>query len=125
MTDEVVNTITEKIIGSAFIVSNILGAGFLEKVYENSLLIELRKSGLKVEQQKAINVYYDNVLVGEYISDLFVEDKIIVELKAIKRIDEIHHAQLMNYLKACKKRFGLILNFGSPKVEVKRIVNGY
>ena len=125
MTDEELNSITENIIGSAFSVSNKLGVGFLEKVYENSLLIELQKNGLNVEQQKAINVYYDNILVGEYFSDLLVEDSIIVELKAVKRLDEIHQSQLMNYLKACKKRFGLILNFGTPKVEVKRIVNGY
>ena len=125
MTDNELNSITEKIIGAAFVVSNTLGAGFLEKVYENSLSIELDKLGLKVDQQKAMNVYYDNKIVGEYFSDLLVEENIIIELKAVKRIDEIHHAQLMNYLKACKKRFGLILNFGSPKVEVKRIVNGY
>ncbi len=119
------NLITEKIINCAFTVSNTLGCGFLEKVYENSLIIELNKQGLKVEQQKSLNVYYDNCIVGEYFCDLFVEHEIIIELKTVKCIDEIHKAQLMNYLKACRKRFGLIINFANPKIEIKRMLNGY
>jgi GxxExxY protein len=120
---EHINTITEKIIGSAFTVSNKLGAGFLEKVYENAMVIELTKNGLKVEQQKPLNVFYYNNLIGEYFADLYVEDEIIVELKAVKNIDEIHQAQILNYLKACNKKYGLIINFGKSKVEIKRMAN--
>ena len=120
-----INIITEKIIGAAYTVSNTLGAGFLEKVYENSLVIELKKQELIVEQQKSLNVYYDGILVGEYFADLLVENQIIVELKTAKDIDEIHQAQLMNYLKACNKRYGLIINFGKSKIEIKRIIYGY
>ena len=124
-TEDEINKITELIIGACFTVSNTLGAGFLEKVYENSLMIELRKSGIKAEQQKSVDVFYDQSLVGEYYADLIVEDEIIVELKAVKNFDNIHQAQLMNYLKACNKRYGLLINFGNPKVEIKRMVNGY
>lgn len=124
-TEEELNLITEKIIGSAFIVSNQLGAGFLEKIYENAMCIELMKAGLSVIQQKPLNVYYDNLLVGEYYADIFVEDSIIIELKAAKNIDENHQAQLLNYLKASDKSIGLIVNFGKSKVEIKRMLNGY
>lgn len=124
-TEDEINKITELIIGACFTVSNTLGAGFLEKVYENSLMIELRKSGIKAEQQKSVDVFYDQTLVGEYYADLIVEDEIIVELKAVKNFDNNHQAQLMNYLKACNKRYGLLINFGNPKVEIKRVVNGY
>lgn len=125
MTENEANLVTEKIIGCAFIVSNSLGCGFLEKVYENAMIIELTKQRLKVEQQKNLNVYYENSIVGEYFCDLFIEQEIIVELKTVRSIDEIHKAQLMNYLKACKKRFGLIINFAKPKIEIKRMLNGY
>ncbi|MFH1288793.1 MAG: GxxExxY protein [bacterium] len=125
MTENKANLVTEKIIGCAFIVSNSLGCGFLEKVYENAMVIELTKQGLKVEQQKNLNVYYGNSIVGEYFCDLFIEQEIIVELKTVRNIDEIHKAQLMNYLKACEKRFGLIINFANPKIEIKRMLNGY
>ena len=119
------NEITHKIIGSAYAVANQLGAGFLEKVYENSLFIELKKQGLVVHQQKAIGVYYDSVLVGEYVADLYVERQVIIELKAVKKPDDVHRAQLMNYLKASRNMYGLLINFGSPRVEIKRILNGY
>jgi GxxExxY protein len=125
MLEDDANLITEKIINCAFTVSNTLGCGFLEKVYENALVIELTKQGLEVEQQKSLNVYYANCLVGEYFCDLFVAKEIIIELKTVKCIDEIHKAQLMNYLKACRKRFGLIINFANPKIEIKRMLNGY
>ena len=125
MTENEANLVTEKIIGCAFIVSNSLVCGFLEKVYENAMIIELTKQRLKVEQQKNLNVYYENSIVGEYFCDLFIEQEIIVELKTVRSIDEIHKAQLMNYLKACKKRFGLIINFAKPKIEIKRMLNGY
>ena len=117
--------ITEKIIGCAFTVSNTLGTGFLEKVYENALAHEIRNSGLSVKQQYPIHVYYDEQLVGDYVADLFIEDCVIVELKAVKAIDEIHMAQCMNYLKATDLKVCLLLNFGKTKVQIKRIVYKY
>lgn len=119
------NEITEKIIGSAYEVSNTLGCGFLEKVYENSMAKELKCKNLKVDQQKKISVFYKNENVGEYYADLFVEDEVIVELKAIKQLTEIHEAQLMNYLKSTKKKVGLLLNFGTTRIQIKRLVNNY
>jgi len=115
--------LSEKIIKSAFKVSNTHGAGFLERVYENSMVIQLKKDGLKSEQQKPFVIYYDEIEVGKYYADLVVENKIILELKAIKRIENIHIAQTLNYLKASNLKLGLIINFGSPKVEIKRIAN--
>jgi len=102
--ENLLNAITEKIIGAAYAVANTLGCGFLEKVYENAMMIELDKIGLRAEQQKGLSVLYDSRVVGEYFADLIVNDEIIVELKASKNIDEIHQAQLMNYLRACNKK---------------------
>jgi len=118
------NSVTEQIIGCAYKVSNGLGAGFLEKVYENALAYELEKSGLTVVIQKPVQVYYDGHLVGDYVVDLLVNDEIILELKAIKKIDEIHIAQCLNYLKATGKKVALLINFGNAKVQVKRVVVG-
>jgi GxxExxY protein len=120
---EEIDKITEKIIGCAMTVSNTLGAGFLEKVYENALAIELRKAGLKVEQQKSISVMYSGQVVGHYIADLLVEGVVIVELKAARVIDDIHQAQMLNYLKATHLKIGLILNFGTSKMGIKRMAN--
>jgi GxxExxY protein len=117
--------ITEKIIGCAYTVANTLGCGFLEKVYENALAHELRKEGLVVLQQAGVNVIYDGVVVGEYVSDLLVENEILVELKAVKALDNIHMAQCMNYLKATGLQVCLLINFGSPRIEVKRVLNGF
>ncbi|KPL12983.1 GxxExxY protein [candidate division BRC1 bacterium SM23_51] len=119
------NQITEKIIGCTYTVANALGPGFLEKVYENALSHELRKSDLKVEQQKNIQVYYDDIVVGEYAADLLVEGSALVELKAAKALDEIHMAQCLNYRKATGLRICRLLNFGTPRVEVKRLVNQF
>ncbi|AFZ12403.1 hypothetical protein Cri9333_1511 [Crinalium epipsammum PCC 9333] len=119
------NQITEMIIGCAFKVSNALGCGFLEKVYENALAHELRKAGLKVVQQYPIKVYYDGIIVGNYEADLLVEGCVIVELKAIKTMTQREEAQCLNYLKATKLNIGLLINFGNPKVEIKRIANKY
>jgi len=119
------NEISKKIIGCSFQVHNTLGCGFLEKVYENALVIELRKTGLKVIQQAPIKVYYEGEVIGDYIADILVEEEIIVELKATKAIDEIHKAQLLNYLKATRLKLGLILNFGNSKLEIKRLVNEF
>ncbi len=114
---------SERIIGCAFRVMNTLGCGFLEKVYENALAHELRKAGLHVSQQHAITVRYDGVTVGEYAADLVVEGTIVVELKAVKGLDRVHAAQSINYLKATGLRVCLLLNFGTPRVEVQRIAN--
>jgi GxxExxY protein len=122
-TEDEYNKITERIISCAFTVSNILGVGFLEKVYENAMFIELHKANLDTKQQFPIKVYYENICVGDYYADLLVNDEIVVELKTVKAIDEIHIAQLLNYLKATNKKVGLILNFAEPKVEIKRMVN--
>jgi GxxExxY protein len=115
--------ITEAIIGAAYAVSNELGCGFLEKVYENALVHELGKRGLHAEQQRPIKITYDGVIVGDYVADILVNDKVIVELKAVNGLDDIHVAQCINYLKATKLKFCLLINFGNPKVEVRRIVN--
>ena len=117
--------LTERVIRCAFAVSNSLGCGFLEKVYENALAHELRKAGLQVRQQHGITVYYDGVAVGEYTADLLVEGVLLLELKAVKDLDEIHLAQCLNYLKATNLRLCLLMNFAKPKVEVRRIVNKY
>jgi GxxExxY protein len=119
---EVIDTLTERVIAAAFRVSNVLGAGFLEKVYENALAHELRKSGIDARQQVPVTVLYDEVVVGEYVADLLVEQKVLVELKAARGIDPIHEAQLLNYLKATGTRVGLILNFGTPRVGIRRLV---
>ena len=110
---------TEKIIKAYYKVYNTLGHGFLEKVYENAMAIELRKMGFKVNKQKNIKVYYESEEVGDYFADLLIDDLIIVELKAAEGICENHEAQLINYLKATMIEIGLLLNFGK-KPEFKR-----
>jgi len=119
-----VNRLSERIIGCAFRVINTLGVGFLEKVYENALAHELRKAGLTVAQQQGITVNYDGVVVGEYAADLLVEGTIMVELKAIKALDNAHTAQCINYLKATGLQLCLLLNFGKPRLEIQRVANG-
>jgi GxxExxY protein len=119
-----VNRLSEQVIGCAFQVTNTLGIGFLEKVYENALVHELRKSGLAVRQQHGIVVYYDGVVVGEYAVDLLVEGTIMVELKAVKALDNVHAAQCINYLRATGLRLCLVLNFGKPRLEIQRFANG-
>lgn len=116
--------LTEAIIGCAFKVHNTLGHGFLEKVYENALRIELIERGLKVKQQEPIKVYYDGQVVGEFYADLRVEDRVIVELKAVRSLDKAHEVQLVNYLTATGVDTGLLLNFG-PSVQVKRKFRQY
>jgi GxxExxY protein len=118
------NEITERVIGCAYVVINVLGHGFLEKVYENALAHELRKTGLVIEQQRSIKVNYDGAVVGDYVATLLVEDQLLVELKAAKVLDDIHVAQCLNYLKATRLKICLLLNFGAPKVQIRRIVNG-
>ena len=113
--------LSERVIGCAFTVSNTLGAGFLEKVYENALAHELRKNGVRAIQQHPITVYYDGTVVGEFASDVLVEDSLLVELKAVKQLDSVHEAQCLNYLKATGFKTCLLLNFETPKVQVKRL----
>jgi GxxExxY protein len=117
------NEITERIIGCAYTVSNRMGCGFLEKVYENALLHELRKTGLKAEQQKRLAVHYDGVLVGEYIADMIIEDLVLLEIKAAKNLENAHMAQCLNYLKATDVNICLLINFGNPRVTIQRVIN--
>lgn len=119
------DSITENVIGCAFTVANTLGSGFLEKVYENALAHELREAGLSVQQQQPISVRYKGVVIGEFLADLLVENSVIVELKCAKAFDEVHMAQCLNYLKATGLKVCLLINFGSPKIEVKRVVNRF
>ena len=117
-----INEITYKINGAIFEVNRILGPGFLEKVYENALLIEFRERGLKVENQVPIKVKYKDNNVGEYIADLLVEEKVIVEIKTVEKLTNIHEAQLLNYLNATGIKIGLLVNFRNRKAEIKRMV---
>jgi GxxExxY protein len=116
------NRITQKIIGCAYTVSNVLGVGFLEKVYENALDHELRKAGLRLKQQYYLQILYDSIVVGEYFVDLIVEECVLVELKAVKNLDDGNFAQCMSYLKASCLKVCLLINFGHPRVEIKGIV---
>ena len=99
-----------------------MGCCFLEKVYENALAHELRKKGLHVVQQCPIKVRYDDIVIGEFVADLLVERCVLVELKAVRTLDDIHKAQCLNYLKATGIHVCLLINFGNPKVEIKRIL---
>jgi GxxExxY protein len=111
--------LTSRIIECAYKVHNELGFGFLESVYQNALLIELTKSGLKAEKEKPIKITYSGQIIGDYFADVVVEDKVILELKAVKEIHPKHEAQLVNYLKATGMEIGLLINFGQS-VEIKR-----
>ncbi len=113
--------LTEDIIKIFYKVYNTLGYGFLEKIYENSMMIEFRKAGISAESQSPIKVIYEGEIVGEHAADIIVDNKVIIELKAAKKIAVDHHAQLLNYLKATDIEVGLLLNFG-PKPEISRKV---
>lgn len=113
--------ITEKILEAAFEVSKELGSGFLESVYKNAMVIALRAKGLKVEIEKPISVMFRGQLVGQFYADLFVDGKVIVELKAVSALTPEHSAQTINYLKATGIEVGLLINFGRPKIEYKRL----
>jgi len=115
--------LTGEVIGCAYRVSNALGAGFLEKVYENALAVELRRSKIRFTQQSPIAIHYEGELVGEYTADFLVDDTVLVELKACRALDDVHTAQCMNYLKATNKPVCLLIKFGNPKVQVRRILN--
>ncbi len=121
MTDD---DLTHAIIGCAYKVHNTLGPGFLEKVYENALRIELEKAGFRVKQQESINVMYEGQIVGEYYADLWVNERVVVELKAALVLAKIHEVQLVNYLMATGINDGLLINFG-PSVQVTRKFREY
>lgn len=117
--------LTERVIACAFEVSNTLGCGFLEKVYENALVIELRQAGMRAEQQRPIEVRYRGDLVGEGILDLLVEETVVVEVKAMDELNQAHTAQCLNYLKATQHPVCLLLNFGRPRLQIKRFVRDF
>jgi GxxExxY protein len=120
--DPDLDALTEKIIGAAFTVSRALGHGFLEAVYKNALGFELVSQGLTVVKEKAFPVYYRGQHVGIYVADIVVNDLIIVEMKVVERLCPEHRAQVLNYLKASSLPVGLLLNFGKPSVEMKRVI---
>lgn len=113
--------LTKSIIGIYYNVYNELGFGFLEKVYHKSLLIELKRNGYKIDTEKKVNVYYKNEIVGEYIPDIIINDSVIVELKCVEYLTDIHENQLLNYLKATDCEVGLILNFGKDPQFIRKI----
>jgi GxxExxY protein len=117
-----INELTFHIRKAVFQVNKHLGAGFLEKVYENALIVELRNSGLKAEAQVPVKVIYKGHSIGEYFADIVVENEVILELKAIESLQKIHEAQLLNYLKATGRKIGLLINFTYPKAQIKRFV---
>jgi len=119
------NGITEQVIGCAYKVAKVLGCGFLEKVYENALAIEMRRNGLHVKQQHPMEVFYDGESVGQYVADMSVNDRILIELKAVKAFEDIHTAQCLNYLSATGLHLCLLINFGKPRVEIRRLVKDF
>ena len=122
MPSQDVNEITQKILGCAYKVSNSLGIGFVEKVYENALAHILRTDGLVVAQQHPVKVTFEGVVVGEFFVDLLVEERVLVELKAVSTLMQEHTAQALNYLRATGLEVCLLINFGKPKVEIKRLL---
>jgi len=114
--------VSKRVIGCGFNVSNELGAGFFETVYENALCLELRRQGLVFERQKQLHVRYKGQVVGRYVADIVVENKLLVELKALSALTKEHDAQVMNYLRATGLSVGLLLNFGTSRLGVRRLV---
>lgn len=112
-----------KIIGLAMEVHNELGSGFLEEVYENALMVLFRREGIPAKQQLPITVYFKEEVVGEYTADIMVENKIILELKAVDRIIDAHRAQILHYLKATRYKLAILINFGKEKLESERFIN--
>ena len=112
--------LTHKIIGCAYKVFNELGFGFLENIYKKAMVIELVKNNLKVDSEKPLKVFYENQIIGDFYIDLYVEDKIVVELKSVENLAKQHEIQLVNYLQGLQKDIGLLINFGPSGVEVRR-----
>ena len=115
-----IEDLIKQIVQCAYNVRMQLSAGFLESVYQNALIIELKENGLNAETEVPINVYYNNVVVGEFRADIVVENAVVIELKATQHLTPIHEAQLVNYLTATNIEHGLLINFGSDKIEIKR-----
>ncbi len=115
--------LTERVIGAAITVHRALGPGFLESLYERALDIELRNRGLQTDAQKVVPVYYRNECIGEHRLDLLVENMVVVELKAIKALEDVHFAQVRSYLKACQLKHGLLLNFSTMPLSIKRVIH--
>lgn len=124
MVDEMIDDLTQVIIGCAYKVHNALGPGSLERIYENALRIELEKAGICVKQQQPIKVCYDGQVVGDYFADLCIEENLIIEIKAVQALVKEHEAQLVHYLTATGVNNGLLINFG-PSVQVKRKFREY
>ena len=118
------NALTDAIAGCAYHVGDVLGTGFLEKVYENAMAIELANAGLSYTSQQPLHVYFKDQIVGDYFADFVVEGDIILELKAVRAIEKIHFAQCQNYLKATGIKLGLLINFGEEKLRIRRVANG-
>ncbi|MBN1537236.1 MAG: GxxExxY protein [Anaerolineales bacterium] len=116
-------SLTGNIIAAAIEVHRRLGPGFVEAVYENAFVLELKKRGFNIEQQKEIQINYDGIKIGQHRLDLLVEDIIVVELKAVRSLEDIHYAIVKSYLRATGKEHGLLLNFSKPTLEVKRVIN--
>lgn len=119
------DSLTERVLGAVFEVSNTLGSGFLEKVYERALVRELALRGIRANAQVSLAVTYKGHSVGEYSADIVVEDKLVVELKCVDRLASLHTAQCLNYLRACGLGLCLLVNFQNPRVEWKRIIQGF
>jgi len=119
------DALTERVLGAVFEVSNTLGAGFLEKVYQRALLLELRLRGIRASAEASLPVTYKGYRVGEYFADILVEDVLVIELKCAERLSDEHTAQCLNYLRASGRTLCLLVNFQKPKVEWKRLVHGF
>jgi GxxExxY protein len=123
--DGSVSPISRRVIGCAFTVSNALGAGFVESVYENALCLELVEQGIAFARQAPLRVFYKGQVIGSFVADLIIERQLLVELKALRQLTSEHESQVMNYLKASRLGVGLLLNFGTPKLEIRRVVWGH
>jgi len=122
--EDQLNLLSNRVIGCALRVQHALGVGFLEKVYENALAHELRKAGFAVARQYSMSIIYDDVVVGEYVADLLVDEMLLVEVKATHALDDVHLAQCLNYLKATGIKLCLLFNFGTQRLQIKRVVLG-
>lgn len=123
MSEQEILKLTDTIRETAYAVHRFFGPGHFEKVYENALVNRLKKAGVHIQQQVPITVCdEDETIVGEYVADLFINDELIVELKACERLTEAHHCQIMGYLRATKLRHGLLINFGTQKFEIKKYI---
>ena len=122
MTEILYKDLSYKIVGFAMDVHRQLGYGYLEKVYENAMMVLLHRGGIEAKQQHPVLVHFEGVVVGNYVADILVHDSIILELKSMDRITDVHRAQTLNYLKATGLRLGIILNFGKTRLEQERLV---